>query len=144
MNTPSPPLCDFAPANDVPLILGPTTTVNGAIELPGELVIQGLLEGQVKAYKVTVGPNGTVSGTLIAAEVVIEGEAEDILILADKIVLRNGSYVTGEIWHKELVLEAGHLFEGKSRRHADPRALASSMIEISVTSEPIDEGGNNK
>jgi cytoskeletal protein CcmA (bactofilin family) len=56
MNTPSPPLCDFAPANDEPLILGPTTTVNGAIELPGELVIQGLLEGQVKADKVTVGP----------------------------------------------------------------------------------------
>jgi cytoskeletal protein CcmA (bactofilin family) len=67
---------------------------------------------------------GTVSGTIVATEVIVEGDAIDALIFADRIVLRDGAHVTGEIWHRELVLEAGHMFEGKSRRHDDPRALA--------------------
>jgi cytoskeletal protein CcmA (bactofilin family) len=97
--------------------LAASITLNGAIELPCKIVIQCQLDGEVKAHRVLIGPDGKVSGTVIAAEVIVEVEAEDVLILADRIVLRNGSYVTGEIWHKELVLEAGHLVEGKSRRH---------------------------
>lgn len=112
------------------MVLGPSTALTGAIELPGELVIQGLLDGQVNAERVFIAPHAKVSGTVVAREVIVEGEAEDVVILADKIVLRDGSYVTGEIWHKELLLEAGHLFEGKSRRHANPQELAATMIVV--------------
>jgi cytoskeletal protein CcmA (bactofilin family) len=79
---------------------------------------------------------------LVAFEVIIDGEADDILIFASKIVLRDGSYGTGEIWHKELVLEAGNLFEGKSRRHVAPQALPSSMMESPPVQKPVDETGD--
>jgi hypothetical protein len=81
---------------------------------------------------------------LVAFEVIIDGEADDILICASKIVLRDGSYGTGEIWHKELVLEAeaGNPFEGKSRRHVAPQALPSSMMESPPVQKPVDETGD--
>jgi cytoskeletal protein CcmA (bactofilin family) len=63
---------------------------------------------------------------VVASEFIVEGQVVDGLIFADRVVLREGAYVTGEIWHRELVLEAGHLFEGKSRRHEAPRSLAPS------------------
>ena len=47
--------------------------------------------------------------------------------------------MTGEIWHTELVLEAGHLFEGKSRRHDDPKSLAPAQPRTLEEEEPLDE-----
>lgn len=112
------------PANDVPLVLGPTASVIGCLALVGDAIIQGFLDGEIRAATVLISSGGSVSGTIVATEVIVEGDAVDALIYADRIVLRDGAHVTGEIWHRELVLEAGHMFEGKSRRHDDPRTLA--------------------
>jgi cytoskeletal protein CcmA (bactofilin family) len=113
--------------------------VLGCLALPGEAIIQGRLEGEIKADGILDCRGGTISGTVIANEVTIEGEALDVLIFADSVVLRDGSTVTDEIGHKELVLEAGHLFEGKSRRHEDPRSLAPLPPPSSEAEEPFDE-----
>ncbi|MBY0224652.1 MAG: polymer-forming cytoskeletal protein [Hyphomicrobium sp.] len=112
------------PANDVPIVLGPTASVVGCLALDGDAVIQGYIDGELRAATVLIALGGSVSGTIVATEVIVEGDAVDALIFADRIVLRAGAHVTGEIWHKELVLEAGHMFEGKSRRHDDPQSLA--------------------
>lgn len=133
------PLGPHTSANDVPLVLGPKASAMGCLALPGEAIIQGLLEGEIKADGVLVSRRGTISGTVIATAVTIEGEALDALIFADKVILRDGSTVTGEIWHKDLVLEAGHLFEGKSRRHDDPKSLAPSPPPRSEDKEPFNE-----
>jgi cytoskeletal protein CcmA (bactofilin family) len=142
MNAPPSPPHTFAPANDEPLVLGPSVVLNGSIESSGEVVIYGRVEGQVRANRVLIAQPAKVSGTLVASEVIIDGEADDILIFAAKIVLRDGSYVTGEIWHKELVLEAGHVFEGKSRRHVSPQNLASSMMDSPPAQKPVKEAGD--
>ena len=113
-----------APANDVPMVIGSTASAIGCLALTGTAIIQGYVEGEIRADIVLIATGGTVVGTVVAAEVIVEGEAIDALISGDRIVLRDGSHVTGEIWHKELVLEAGHMFEGKSRRHDAPRSLA--------------------
>jgi len=115
-----------APANDGPLVLGPTASLIGCLELAGDVIVQGQLEGEVRAVGILVSASGTISGTVVASEFIVEGQVVDGLIFADRVVLREGAYVTGEIWHRELVLEAGHLFEGKSRRHEAPRSLAPS------------------
>jgi cytoskeletal protein CcmA (bactofilin family) len=113
-----------APANDVPMVIGSTASAIGCLALTGTAIVQGYVEGEIRADNVLITTGGTVVGTVVAAEVIVEGAAVDALIFGDRIVLRDGSQVTGEIWHKELVLEAGHMFEGKSRRHDDPRSLA--------------------
>jgi cytoskeletal protein CcmA (bactofilin family) len=86
-----------------------------------------------------IASGGSVSGTIVATEVIVEGDAVDALIFADRIVLRHGAHVTGEILHKELVLEAGHMFEGKSRRHADPRSLAPTEAQQIEDHQELDD-----
>jgi cytoskeletal protein CcmA (bactofilin family) len=113
-----------APANDGPVVLGPTASLIGCLALPGDVIVQGHVEGEIKASGVLVSACGTISGTVVTTEFIVEGQVLDSLIFADRVVLRDGAYVTGEIWHRELVLEAGHIFEGKSRRHEDPKSLA--------------------
>jgi cytoskeletal protein CcmA (bactofilin family) len=94
------------------------------LSIDGDAIIHGQVDGELRADSVFIAKGGTVLGTIVAGEVVVEGSALEALVFADRIVLRQGSQTTGEIWHKELVLEAGHLFEGKSRRHSEPRSLA--------------------
>jgi cytoskeletal protein CcmA (bactofilin family) len=113
-----------APANDVPMVIGATASAIGCLALTGTAIVQGYVEGEIRADTVLITTSGKVVGTVVASEVIGEGEEVDALIFGDRIVLRDGSHVTGEIWHKELVLEAGHMFEGKSRRHDTPRSLA--------------------
>ena len=129
------------PANDVPLVLGPTTSIIGCLSFSGDTVVQGQLDGEIRAATVLIASSGLVSGTVVASEIIVEGNAIDALMFADRIVLRHGAHVTGEIWHKELVLEAGHMFEGKSRRHENPRSLApADLQDISdcVADEDVD------
>jgi cytoskeletal protein CcmA (bactofilin family) len=124
-----------APANDGPLVLGPSASLMGCLALPGDVIVQGHVEGEIKASGVLVSACGTITGTVVTSEFIVEGQVLDSLIFADRVVLRDGSYVTGEIWHRELVLEAGHVFEGKSRRHEDPKSLAPSEPEVSEITE---------
>jgi cytoskeletal protein CcmA (bactofilin family) len=119
------------PADDGQLVLGPTASLIGCLELSGDVIVQGQLEGEVRAMGILVTPSGLISGTVVATELIVEGQVIDCLVFADRVVLREGAYVTGEIWHRELVLEAGHLFEGKSRRHEAPRSLAPVPEQVS-------------
>lgn len=112
------------PANDEPVVIRPNTSVLGCLAIDGDAIVHGQIDGELRADNVLIAKGGVVLGTIVAGEVVVEGSAVDAVVFADRIVLRHGSQTTGEIWHRELVLEAGHLFEGKSRRHADPRSLA--------------------
>jgi cytoskeletal protein CcmA (bactofilin family) len=117
------------PANDAPLVIGAKATVLGCLSFEGDVIIHGDIDGEVRAEAVIIAAGANFSGTIIAAEVVVEGTVSNAWIFADRIILRDQSQTTGEIWHKELTLEAGHLFEGKSRRHNDPRSLAPVEAE---------------
>ncbi|OYW54242.1 MAG: hypothetical protein B7Y80_12915 [Hyphomicrobium sp. 32-62-53] len=125
----------MVPANDGPVVLGSAAFVMGCLILPGDVILRGRVEGEIRASGVLVSVGGSITGTVVTNELIVEGVISDSLIYADRIVLRRGSVVTGEIWHRELVLEAGHLFEGKSRRHDDPRTLAPAEPECADISE---------
>ncbi|MBY0226273.1 MAG: polymer-forming cytoskeletal protein [Hyphomicrobium sp.] len=90
------------PANDIPIVLGPTASVVGCLALDGDAIVQGHVDGEFRAVTVLIMRGGSVSGTIVASEVIVEGDAVDALIFADRIVLRDGAHVTGEIWHQEL------------------------------------------
>ncbi|MEM7775694.1 MAG: polymer-forming cytoskeletal protein [Pseudomonadota bacterium] len=111
-------------ANDVPLVLGPDIRILGCFETTGELEIHGEIEGEVRAQNITLGRRGRLSGTAVAERVTVYGIVEDGFIFANRIVLGESCDVTGELYYKALDIQSGSLFEGKSRRHDDPKSLA--------------------
>ena len=117
-----------APTNDVALVLGEQVFVRGSLEYPGEVVLHGEVQGGLGAERIFVARTGLATGTIVASDLVVEGRIENAAIFAERIVLRRGSVVIGEMYHFDLVLEAGCLFEGKSRRHPNPTSLAPAEI----------------
>lgn len=112
-----------APAST--LTLPQRCTIEGAINFPGPVVIDGKLIGEVRAASVVVSERGSVEGSIWAGSVTILGEVTGD-IYAVTLTLKTACSVQGNIFHRHLSLENGCYFEGKSRRHNEPLAQRES------------------
>lgn len=99
-----------------------TATIEGGIDYPGPLIIEGTVLGDVNCLSVLVAEHGVVEGTIKSEVVTVAGEVSGE-IFANELILKAACQVTADIVHKKLSLETGSFFEGKSRRHANPLQL---------------------
>jgi cytoskeletal protein CcmA (bactofilin family) len=111
-------------ANSEILILSRRVTIVGSIAYDGEVVLGGHVEGDVRCRSLEIAERGSVDGEIVAERVVVLGEVAGT-IHANEIVLKTACTVSGEIYHRHLVLEDGCFFEGQSRRDADPLLRAA-------------------
>lgn len=108
----------------VTLSLPRKTVIEGGIEYPGPMVITGTVVGDVTCTSLVITERGIVHGSIRADDATILGEVNGE-IYATTLTLKTASSVTGDIYHKQLTLEDGCYFEGRSRRHNTPLLLAS-------------------
>jgi cytoskeletal protein CcmA (bactofilin family) len=99
-------------------------TIEGALDFPGPLIIDGTVLGDVRCASVVISERGVVDGAVVADSVTVLGEVSGE-IFANHLTLKKASSVAANIFHKHLSLEDGCYFEGKSRRHANPLQLAT-------------------
>ena len=109
------------PASGIRSVIGPDLCVIGNLESPGEVQIDGEVQGDVRAARVLVGPQGLINGTLVADEVIIGGTVQGS-VRGDRVTFQSGCHVEGDVAHKSLSVEQGAYFEGKSRRVENPTA----------------------
>lgn len=94
-------------------------TIAGAIDYSGPLIISGTIEGDVTCASVIITERGVINGSVTSEIVTVLGEVNGE-IAANTLTLKAACSVTGDIFHKNLVLEDGCFFEGRSRRLAKP------------------------
>lgn len=82
----------------------------GDIRSPGEIHIDGIVNGNVTAGKITIGQSGTVIGSLEAPEILVCGTVHGTLF-ADSVHLSRTARVHGALLQGELVCEEGAVFE---------------------------------
>ncbi|MDA1107401.1 MAG: polymer-forming cytoskeletal protein [Proteobacteria bacterium] len=123
-------------SNSAPSLLGAGLTVTGDLSTEGEMQIDGTVEGNVHAGKLTVGAQARINGNLHAREVAIRGEVHGS-IRADGVHLAQTAKVSGDIvWHNTFGVETGAYFNGQCK-HSDkpfeatsaPPAPAASAFE---------------
>lgn len=81
----------------------------------GNIVIDGHIIGDVLAEKIQIGQEAVVSGLIHARNVFVAGTVSGT-IRAVSVSLNETANVTAEINHHSLTIQAGAMFEGKSRR----------------------------
>lgn len=107
-------------------VIGPDLTITGNLISKGEVQVDGIVEGDIHGSNVVIGEQATISGGIIADEVVVRGHVVGS-IRSKRVMLQATSQVEGDIFHHSLSIEQGALFEGKSRRTSeDPRAMAAA------------------
>jgi len=112
-----------ATASALATVVGSDLSIRGNLESKGEVQIDGAIDGDVNAQRIVVGQEARIKGNLMADDVVVRGAVAGS-IRGNKVTLLAASHVEGDIVHGVLAIERGAYFEGKSRRAADPAAVA--------------------
>jgi cytoskeletal protein CcmA (bactofilin family) len=95
-------------------VLGKSVIVKGQIFSREDLTIDGEVEGTVELqeHRLTVGPNGKVTASVKAREIVVLGTIHGNVETTDKIDIRKEAKLVGDIRTARIVIEDGAYFKG--------------------------------
>ncbi len=97
-------------------------TLEGGIVGEGELHVDGVIRGDVRVGRLTLGDTGHIEGSIQAESVDIRGRIIGT-VTAKQVRLYGTAYVDGDITHEQLSVETGAFFQGRvlqSARQASP------------------------
>lgn len=100
-------------------ILGKGSSLEGSLEVEGDLRVDGTLKGKVKASDIlTVGSSGKVEAEVAVKSLILGGKLVGHIFASDKVELQAKSVLVGDITTKSLTIEAGAVFHGNCKMSA--------------------------
>ena len=102
-------------------LISPDITVEGGITGEGELQIDGVVRGDVRVGRLTIGETGHIEGSIYAEAVEVRGRIVGA-VTAKQVRLYSTSYIDGDITHEQLAMETGAFFQGRSLKFQRPAA----------------------
>ena len=105
-------------------VLSSDLTVVGNLKTTGDIQVEGVVEGDIRAHLLTVGESATIRGEIVADDIVINGRVIG-RVRGLKVRLTSTARVEGDIIHKTIAIESGAHFEGSVQRQDDPLADGS-------------------
>ena len=95
-----------------PSVLGPGVTVQGVLEIDGELVIAGVVRGRIAAMKVVIAAGGNFEGDIVARDVVIAGTLNG-RVFAPNVSIEASAHVEGRLFHTQIAVAQGARLNGR-------------------------------
>ena len=115
-------------APQVASLIGENLTIEGSIVGEGELHIDGVVRGDVRIGKLTIGETGHVEGSVSAEGVEIRGRVIGTLT-AKQVRLYGTAYVDGDVTHEQLAIEQGAFFQGRSLKFQRATPAIVAVVE---------------
>ncbi len=119
MPTPAAPPAAAPKAKPPASTLSSDIVIKGDVRSTGDIIVEGTVEGDIRAHQLTVGEGATVKGEVVGDDVVINGRIIGRL-RGLKVRLTSTARVEGDIIHKTIAIESGAHFEGSVQRQDDP------------------------
>ncbi|MBP7704776.1 MAG: polymer-forming cytoskeletal protein [Caulobacter sp.] len=110
-------------------------TIEGGVTGDGELQIDGVVRGDVRVGRLTVGDTGHIEGSVYAEAAEVRGRVIGS-VTAKQVRLYGTSYVDGDITHEQLAMETGAFFQGRSLKFQRPAAPTPQPAAQPVASAP--------
>src|SRR6266545_5613248 len=114
--------CNMAAAVDTPetsracepnvVYIGEGVTFKGELAAPELVVIDGTVEGEVRARCARVGATGTLKGSVVVTDADIQGSVSDKLEVKQLLIVRSTGHIEAEISYGELQIEKGAIISG--------------------------------
>ncbi len=114
-------------------VLSADLTITGNLRTTGDIVVEGTVEGDIRAHLLTVGEGATIRGEVVADDVVINGRIVG-RVRGLKVRLSSSARVEGDIIHKTIAIESGAHFEGSVQRQDDP--IGGNKAQPAQTAAP--------
>ncbi len=97
-------------------IVGPSTVVQGNLDIKGSVLIYGTVLGDVRSNgQVRMAKDSAIKGSVVAQEAVIDGELEGSLTTKGRATLGHSAKMVGDLRAQLLVIEEGAQYSGKCK-----------------------------
>lgn len=100
-------------AQDHTNIIGRGITIRGNLSGAGDLVVEGLVEGQINLKNhLTIEQTGRVQADIRAEELTINGEASGNIDAGSRVAISASAKVSGDVKAPRVVIDDGAVFNG--------------------------------
>ena len=96
-------------------VIGPKTTIKGDITGDEDILVDGVVEGQIRISRdLRIGPGGVVKATVEAQSVVVSGELLGDCHALQRVEIQATGRLTGNIRAPRVLIAEGATFKGNS------------------------------
>jgi len=94
--------------------IGKSVVIKGELSGSEDLTIEGHVEGKIelKDNVLTIGPNGRIKAAVFAKAVIVLGEVNGPIAASEKVDIRDGGSVDGDIVSPKVAIAEGAHFRG--------------------------------
>jgi len=139
-STPSPAPADTSARKPkVATLVAEHMTIEGGVAGEGELHVDGVVRGDIRVSRLTIGETGHVEGTITAESVENKGRIVGA-VTAKQVRLHATAYMDGDITHEQLAMELGAFFQGRSLKFQRPTGAQAAPVQPATLPPPKTEG----
>jgi cytoskeletal protein CcmA (bactofilin family) len=113
--------------------IGKSVVIKGELNGSEDLTIEGHVEGKIelKDHVLTIGPNGRIKAQVLAKSVIVLGEVNGNVTATEKVDIRDGGSVDGDIISPRVAIAEGAHFRGTvdMQRKAVPGQQAQQTVK---------------
>lgn len=118
-----------APHNARQNVIGKGTVIEGNVQAEGDLVVEGIVKGDVTTKtKLVVGTLAIIEGNILAQHAEIAGRVQGTVKALGLLVINSSGTILGDVITKDLNVESGSSFLGRLQVGGN---ISSTPIEIS-------------
>jgi cytoskeletal protein CcmA (bactofilin family) len=118
--------------------IGKSVVIKGELSGSEDLTIEGHVEGKIelKDHVLTIGPNGRIKAQVNAKQVIVQGEVNGNVTASEKVDIRDGGSVDGDIVSPRVAIAEGAHFRGSvdMQRKATPQTQGASSSKTAPVS----------
>jgi len=94
--------------------IGKSVVIKGELSGSEDLTIEGQVEGKIelKENVLTIGPNGKIKAQVFAKALIVQGEVHGNISATEKVEIRDGGSVDGDIISPRVAIADGAHFRG--------------------------------
>ena len=119
--------------------IGKSVVIKGELNGSEDLTIEGHVEGtiQLRDHVLTIGPNGRIKAQVFAKTVIVLGEVNGNVSASEKVEIRDGGSVDGDIISPRVAIAEGAHFRGSvDMQKKGGSSSTSASTSSSVKSAP--------
>ena len=124
--------------------IGKSVVIKGELSGSEDLTIEGHVEGKIelKDNVLTIGPNGRIKAAVFSKAVIVLGEVNGNIAASEKVDIRDGGSVDGDIVSPKVAIAEGAHFRGsvdmqRKAGQAQPAAKPAEPAKSAVAAQPV-------
>ena len=127
-------------------VIGKSITITGDITGSESLHVEGHVKGAIRLETsyLNIGPEATVQSNVVAREVVVRGSVIGNVSVSERIDIRNGGSLVGDVTAHSVSIEEGAYFKGSiDMRRAESARQKAPSVQLSSSPKPVEAEQTN-